>query len=193
MIGVTRRAAAILAAAVVGLGLLVAGPAQAKPVERGHFSGSDSFDEEVCGLDVHIEVTFRGSFHTLPAKGSDGQAFFGHTNYEFREVITLVGGDPATFVTTHGHGVFHEQHATPRPELGPYVYEFEAIDAGTFTLRDSSGTVLIRDRGVLQLTAVFDTLGDSQPGGVLISEDIVFRGPHSDDETFCAAFVGALT
>jgi hypothetical protein len=182
-----------MAAGVLGLGLFFAAPAEAKPVEKGHYSGSDAFDEEICGLEVHLEVTFRGSFHTLPVKGTGGQAFFAHDNYEFREVITVVGGDPATFVTTHGNGVFHEQHATPRPDEGPYVYEFEAIDAGTFTLRDSSGKVLVRDRGVVQLTAVFDTLGDSQPGGVLISEDVVFRGPHSDDETFCAAFVGALT
>jgi hypothetical protein len=182
-----------MAAGVLGLGLFFAAPAEAKPVEKGHYSGSDAFDEEICGLEVHLEVTFRGSFHTLPVKGTGGQAFFAHDNYEFREMITVVGGDPATFVTTHGNGVFHEQHATPRPDEGPYVYEFEAIDAGTFTLRDSSGKVLVRDRGVVQLTAVFDTLGDSQPGGVLISEDVVFRGPHSDDETFCAAFVGALT
>lgn len=188
-----RRVLALTVVVVLGSALAMATPASAaKPVERGHYSGTDSFDEEICGLDVHLEVAFQGHFITRPVKGSD-QAFLGFNNYEFSEVITLAGDPDGPFVTTHGNGVFLEQHATARPDIGPYVYEFEAIDAGRFTLRDSSGQLLIHDRGVVALTAVFDTLGDGQPGGVLLSEEVVFRGPISDDATFCTAFVGALT
>lgn len=185
-----RRVLALAVVVALGSVLAMASPASAaKPVERGHYSGTDAFDEEICGLDTHLETAFRGHFITRPAKGSD-QAFLAFNNYEFREVITLAGNPTGPYVTTHGNGVFVEQHAT---HLYGNVYEFEAIDAGSFTLRDSTGKLLIRDRGVVKLTAVFDTLGDNMPGGVLISEDAVFHGKFSEEDAFCAAFVGALT
>jgi len=122
-------------------------------------------------------------------RDSDGQAFSGHSTFQFSETITLADDHPATneFVTTKGVDNFVEQHAT---HVSGTVWQFEAISAGTFVVRDADGNVLLRDRGVLQLTAVFDTLGDGQPGGVLISETVVVRGPHSD--AFCEVVTAEL-
>ncbi|MGH8893828.1 MAG: hypothetical protein ACRDWY_11075 [Actinomycetes bacterium] len=186
-----RRALVAVAFAAVALLGVAPGPAQAgKPVEHSHFEGTDSFDETVCGLDVHFEVAFSGVATIRPVRDSDGQAFFGHSTVGFTETITLADPTSNAFVTTRGQFNFVEQHAT---HLSGDLWQFEASEAGTFTVRDSDGNTLIHDRGVAKFTAVFDTLGDSQPGGILLDEQVVLHGPHSTEEAFCAAFVGALT
>ena len=51
---------------------------------------------------------------------------------------------------------------------------YQVKDSGAFnTVRDSEGHLLFRDRGTVTFELVFDTLGDSQPGGELISEELV--------------------
>jgi hypothetical protein len=46
-------------------------------------------------------------------------------------------------------------------------------------IEDSSGRVVVRDRGNIRHTALFDTLGDGEPGGIFIEEThTVVRGPH---------------
>ena len=89
----TARALALLASAA----LVVAVPTAAqagKPVFRSEpYAGTDSFNEpDFCGIAVHFEVEFSGVSHVSPVKGSDGQAFFGFDNYEFREVISTADG-----------------------------------------------------------------------------------------------------
>lgn len=185
-----RRALVLATGTALSL-VMGVGPAQAaKPLDHGHWEGTDSFDVEDCGVVLHIDAAFDGVTTIRVVRGSDGQAFLAHDNYEFSETITLADDDPTTneYVTTHGKGNFVEQHAT---HLYGDVWRFEAIDAGTFTVRDSDGNVLLRARGVVQLTAVFDTLGDGEPGGVLISEEVVVRGPHPD--TFCDVVLAELT
>ena len=61
---------------IPALGLLVfflAVPAQAAPLEREHYSGTDSFDFDDCGFVIHDEVTFEGTF-MLKAPRADGAA-----------------------------------------------------------------------------------------------------------------------
>ena len=57
---------------VIGLlALAMAAPTQAAPLEREHYSGSDSFDFDDCGFVIHVELTFEGVFK-LKAPRSDG-------------------------------------------------------------------------------------------------------------------------
>jgi hypothetical protein len=72
------------------------------------------------------------------------------------------------------------------------IYAFTTIEAGQpFVVRDADGNLVLRDRGVIRHVLTFDTLGDGQPGGVLLEDTIVgIGGPHpgfdmSEDE-FCA-------
>jgi hypothetical protein len=184
------RVLALLAAA----GLVLATPVSAhagKPYEKAsHYSGTDSFDEEdFCGIEVHIEVEFSGVSHVLPVKGSDGQAYFGFDNYEFREVISTEDGS----ISTHGNGAFHEQKAT---HISGDVWEFQFIDAGTFRVYDSSGALLLRSTGVFKASEQFDTFGDSQPGGEPVPdtfEVVASHGQSFTDEEFCAAVLPELT
>ena len=44
---------------------------------------------------------------------------------------------------------------------------------------DEAGNVVVRDRGVIKRTILFDTLGDATPGGELIEDvSVDFGGPH---------------
>ena len=182
-----RRGLALLGALV--LTVAVSGTAQAKPYEIFRDSGDYSFDETICDIDVEIVGSFSVVVINRPVPDSDGQAFFGHTTYEFSEVHT--NDDNGHQLLVRGKGVFHETSAT---HVEGDIWEFEAIDAGTFTLSTADGERLLRDRGVIKLRAVFDTLGDGQPGGeVLVEEVTSIHGPHADDSTFCDVYVAEMT
>jgi len=68
----------------------------------------------------------------------------------------------------------------------------DTIEVGQpYFIRDKSGKVVLRDVGLIETSYVFDTLGDSTPGGVLLEEPKVVRvvGPHpgfEDTFDFCA-------
>ena len=49
--------------------LAVAVPVQARPIEREHYSGTDSFDFDDCGFVIHEEVTFEGVFMLKAPRG----------------------------------------------------------------------------------------------------------------------------
>ena len=60
-------------------------------------------------------------------------------------------------------------------------------------IRDMSGRVVSRDRGVIRVTYLWDTLGDDTPGGrVRRALGLLVGGPHPllagdfDEEAFCA-------
>jgi hypothetical protein len=172
------------------IGALTPGVAQAAPpYQHLHFSGTDSFTDTICGLDVTVDVEFSGVSVIRTVKDSGGQAFLAHNNFETTETITNpVNGQQ---LVININGVFHEQRAT---HVEGTVWAFESIDAGTFTLYDPDGNRLLRDRGVVKLRAIFDTLGDSQPGGVLIVEELLaIHGPHADESTYCNVVLAQLT
>jgi hypothetical protein len=62
------------------------------------------------------------------------------------------------------------------------------IQAGQpFVVYNSDGQVVLRDRGVIRFTYLFDTLGDNEPGGVFVQDvDVRVNGPHPGfDADFC--------
>ena len=186
----TARILAVLAAGALVLATPVAAHA-GKPVEKAaHYAGTDSFDEnDFCGISVHVEVEFSGVAKVLPVKGSDGQAFLAFDNYEFTEIISTENG----WIRTHGNGAFHEQKAT---HITGNIWEFQFIDAGKFRVYDSEGHLLLRANGVFKASEQFDTLGDSQPGGVPVPdtfEVLAENGPSFTDDEFCAAVLPELT
>ena len=67
-----------------------------------------------------------------------------------------------------GSSIFNEVKAVP---LGGNLFRFTAVEAGQpFRLYDSEGVLVLRDRGVIRHSAVFDTEGDGTPDAVLIEE-----------------------
>jgi hypothetical protein len=170
------------------------GPAQAdRPVFREHYADQVSTNFELCGLALHSEMTIRGSYSVRPAPGSD-EAFLAHDNSRYTNVFTLNDEDPNTdeFVTLEAHLNFREQKATLLDPSKPNIYQFEAVEATQYRVYSSDGRLLNRVAGVTKYTVVFDTLGDGQSGGIVLSIDVVTRGyPKSVD--FCGVLVTELT
>jgi hypothetical protein len=172
------------------LGLLVALPANAAPILNERYSGTESFTE--CGFEG--ESSFSGRVMIKDATpATDGQFFYFQDNYQYRDVIT----NPATgeFVVVRGNGIFKEVQAR---QVEGSVFTFLTHEAGQpFVVEDSSGRVVLRDRGMITLSYVFDTLGDSATGGVFLEDPVVVRvsGPHPGFEEafeFCALLTGLI-
>jgi len=171
--------------AVITTGVLLFGsaPAGATVFEKGHYSGTDSFSYDDCGFPVQVEVEFSGVFVIREGKHKNETAFFAHDNYSYRETHTNL--DTGEFFVIYGNGNFIETKAT---RVEGSVFEFTGVNAGqVFTVEDSAGNVVLRDRGSIRETILFDTGGDEVPGGTFIeSIDVQVNGPHPGfDVDFC--------
>jgi len=171
------------ALAVMATLALWTGPAAGTVIEQGKYSGTDSFSFDDCGFTIEGESEFSGHFVLRADK--DGQAFYGKDNFSHRDVLT--NADTGEWFVIRGNGLFSEIKAT---QVSGNIYEFVAIEAGQpFVIEDSAGNVIVRDRGVIRTTALFDTLGDGVPGAEFIEEThLSVHGPHpgfADDFPFC--------
>jgi hypothetical protein len=105
--------------------------------------------------------------------------------------------NPATgeFVVVRGNGIVKEVQAR---QVEGSVVTFLVHEAGQpFVVEDSSGRVVLRDRGMITLSWVFDTLADNEPGGVFLEGPAVVRvsGPHPGFEEasdFCALMTSLI-
>jgi hypothetical protein len=175
-------------AGVLALAVLALAPsAHAEVILHEKFADSFSDDFELCGIPVHTEFEFSGVTHLRVGKGDLDSAFFLLLRIRTTETIT----NPANgeFLVIEGDSLQHDTKATP---VGGSVFRFTSVEAGQpFVLRDMTGAVLLRDRGVIRTTILFDTLGDDTPGGVTLEElDVSVAGPHPgffmDEDGFCA-------
>jgi hypothetical protein len=182
-----RRLKSVTLVGVVGLTvvamLALGGTAAAKVIGQEHYSGTDSFSFDDCGFWLDGESEFSGNTSFRVDKG--GEAFLVRDTYSYRDVLT--NRDTGEWFVVRGHAVFHEIKGT---QVEGSIYEFVAIEAGQpFVLEDSEGNVIVRDRGVIRRTALFDTLGDGEPGGIVLDETVdSLNGPHpsfADDFPFC--------
>jgi hypothetical protein len=172
--------------------LALAVPAQAKVVGHEHYSQPYGDDFTACGFPVHVEGLASGNAHLRVGLGDLDTAFFQLDNYRFSE--TWTNTDNGHYFTIWGDGLVHDVKAT---HVSGSVFEFTTIESGRpFNITDANGTTLVRDRGSIRHTYLFDTEGDDTPGGILLEEIAVrVNGPHPgfnmSEEDFCA-IVGPL-
>jgi hypothetical protein len=162
-------------------------PAQATVFEKGHFTFEESNTEDLCGIEVRHDFAISGHFRTRTGKRDLDQAFFGQSSSHITDTFTNLATE--AFFTVEATLTEMDVKATP---LGGNLFEFEFREAGMGVVRDMDGNVVLRDRGVIWMRQVFDTLGDSRPGGEIKDESVIrVSGPHpgfeQDDEAFCAA------
>lgn len=167
-----RRLAA--AGAGVLLALVSVAPAFATVAFREHYSFDYAFSYDCDGTTIEVTGHAEGVAHIRVGKGDLDTAFFAHDNYEFTETHTNPDGD---FLVITGNGLFQETKAV---HLEGTLFAFSAVNSGQpFTVYDEDGNVLVRDRGTIRATIVFDTLGDDTPGGEFIEElSFEVAGPH---------------
>ncbi len=167
------------------------------------YSFSEDFDPECPGLDISAHFEVEGVTSIRAARGTEGQGFLLKDSYRFSETWTEAGSEDL-ILKIAGRFVFEEISAKKVPNdqvpselippgglVGP-VYLFTATEIGRATLRDESGKVLYLIAGVQVFENLFDTLGDSAPGGVSLSYTTVkVIGPHPDVDV--CAVAGELT
>jgi hypothetical protein len=158
----------------------VAGTATAKPLEREHysFSESDTFIETECGDPLSIDYTgeFSGLFMLREGRGDNPTPYL-FDNYEGVETYTN-SEDPSKTATVIHQGVYQDL----RIELiSGTVYEFTALEAGRpIVVYGPDGSRLVMDRGRIESGFVVDTKGDTD-----LSNDVFLEflgasvsGPH---------------
>lgn len=173
-------------ALALGVVTAVAAPAHATIVDRGSYSWEDEWtEEEFCDFPFTVSETGDVRWRIREGKNRLDQAFFLHETGS----RTLVGTHGDRSITWTEQWLFNEVRATP---LGDGVFRFTDLAAGALlTVRDSSGRILLVDRGVVRTSYDFDTLSDDQPGGVWLgNEEQSFHGRFESDraeEVVCAA------
>jgi hypothetical protein len=172
-----------LAAGLAMVGsMAVPGVAQATPpVENDHYEDAftGSFDD--CGFTITYDVTTSGHFMSREVEGSDGQAFLAQDNFEVRNVLT--NPETGAFMVERGHGLFKELSGR---QIAGNIWEFTTHSIFNRVLEDSEGNIVARESGLVTSLVVFDTLGDGQPGGIVLEEEITgVHGPHPVFEGFC--------
>jgi hypothetical protein len=155
-----------MALAMVASTTLTLETASGAPLERRHYSGTDSFSFNDCGFQIDGVVTFSGLFMLKAGRQGDPTPYY-FDNYEYRTVYT----NPATgtWLTVSGNGLYKDLHIV---NVTGTVYHFEAIEVGRpFQVRDMAGILIVKDRGRLQYGFSVDTLGDSS-----LDNDIFIEG-----------------
>lgn len=193
-----RTAARIAAVAATAMILpLSAIPAHAAPLRPGpyferpnDYADSFEFDPECRGVDATVAAEVTGRFSARHVLGSGGQAFFGKDRHRFREVWT----DDATgkvLLVHRGRVLFQEtaarrvaNSAVPRRLVparglkGP-IFEFTSTETGASIVKDGAGRLLYWSGGTVGFKLLFDTRGDSEPGGIPLRFRVTDKvGPH---------------
>jgi hypothetical protein len=175
----------LVATAVIALAGI---PAGATIYEKGRFTEEYSFSYDCVPVEVEGEVS--GQFRIRQGKGKAAGFFFFRGTSSFREVHTNT--ETGEWFVVRGHTVFNEVKAR---RVEGTIFKLTAILAGQpFTVENSAGEVVLRDRGVIRHTILFDTEGDDVPGGVeveFLAADV--RGPHPGfDADFCELVSGLI-
>lgn len=174
--------------------LLAAAPAGARPLEGGPYEWQDTYTFDDCGFDIHVDARGHGRYVIRDSNPStDGQFFRLSDKYWIEERYTNV--ESGKWIVRTGNGLFTELPPSAVSDGGT-VFTYRSIEAGQpFVMRDSEGALLMRDRGAITLEYTFDSLGDSQPGGVQVQDPEVVRiaGPHPGWYTGCEDLSNWLT
>ena len=177
---------ALSAACAAALLLVAVAPAAATIVEGSKFAGEDHFSYDDCGFVVDGVSEFEGQYHIRAGKNTNATAFFLHEQVTFLE--THVRASDGATIYVSANRLFQETQAI---RLTGNEFAFRSTLAGQpFTVTSSDGRILVRDRGSISQTLVFDTEGDDVPGGIFVEElDLRLNGPHPGfDVDFCGLF-----
>ena len=142
--------------------MVCAVPAQATVFDQQHYSFSESHPAVACGVSVRHDFVTSGVAHVRVGKGKLDTLFFGIDNFDSTETLTNEAN--GNFVSIEYNGVYHDIKATL---VEGSIFKATTIIAGQpIRIRDMTGRVVSRDRGVVRETYLFDTLGDHTPGGL---------------------------
>ena len=172
--------------------LAVGAPAEAQPARGDVYSDGpidDAYkyvDQGCKRLKFQVKGHVRGHETLYNVPGSHGQAFLQDLRWRYHEVWT----NPA-----NGRKAFASGKARVRETRAEHVkgdvWRFRAVISGApLVVENDRGRTVLAEWGVLVFSSVFDTLGDSQPGGEFIEQTVISsRGnwpTWEEDFDFCA-------
>jgi hypothetical protein len=182
-----------LALGTLAVLLVMAIPAQATVRDHEHYSQPFSDDFTACGFSIHVEGLASGNARNRVGKRDLDTAFFGLDNYEYTAKWTNTANGRS--FTQWGNAIIRDVSAT---HISGSIFQFTTVESGRpFNISDASGRVLVRDRGAIRQTYLFDTEGDHTPGGIFLEllEERV-SGPHPgffmSEDQFCAVVTPLL-
>ena len=173
----TRSIWRALIAATFGASLVVAfaAPAYATIYSNGQYANTYEFSYDCGGAPIDVSGSTSGREIIRTGTGSQDSAFFDHNNYSWQETHTNRTTGKTIYLSANG--LFQETQAT---RVDGTIFLFSSVNAGQpFVVRDAAGNVILRDRGAIKETILFDTTGDDVPGGIFIeSVSLSVAGPH---------------
>jgi len=174
---------AIFAAVILSLTIAPGTALAAKPVEQYHDHFTDSYSDNVCGIDVDVEVVITDNFFvyedgSIKATSSVKQTF---TNPENGQSVVVSSAGQLT----ETEGLVNEDAGTIT-----FISTYKGLPR---KLQTEHGPVLFRDAGFISFAATFDL----ESGEFITYEITVNKGPHpeadSEGTLFCEEFIAALT
>ncbi len=183
-----QRLASVLAAAgFAAMSLSAAPTASAAPLESGTFDFSTNATFDDCGFAVHEDSHAYGRYTISKGTNKTSGEYF-RLKQQVQYSGTYTNVKTGAYFTEEWHTNIRQLPATIVDENGPVV-TYQVKESGVWdTLRDSSGNVRYRSTGNLVFSYVFDTGGDSAPGGEILAEDFVRTSGNWQtwDTDFCA-------
>lgn len=168
---------------------LVPAAAEAKLDDSGRFPASfvDTVDD--CGFEGIVH-TFDGvlvyKLRTIVDNG-DRQWLFQGNSHVTETFTNPVNGRWFTLKSNVNHRETDGHHVSGT------IWEFSTMGSGaSFTVIDANGRVVYRDSGTYRTTFLFDTVGDDQPGGELLSEELTDLNGRFADIDWCDDVFGPL-
>ena len=154
------------------------------------YNNVGNYDPGCRNVDVKLHYDYDGVYSEKKAPGTHGQAFFYKDEFTFTETWKL-RATGELLLTQSGTLVYEEVSAkrVPKSEVpkrlvpkgglvGP-IYRFRSTETGNQTVRDADGKALIASYGTIVYKSLFDTKGDSKPGGKQLSFRVAkVSGPH---------------
>lgn len=149
-----------------------------------------NYNPRCKNVDVRVHYDYEGVYSVKNVAGTNGQAFLSKDDHTFTETWKLQETSK-TLLTVTGSRVNEEISAKrvakadvpdrliPKQGLVGPIYRFTATEDATITVRDADGTTLVHSYGTRVFKVVLDTLGDSEPGGRVLSFGVAsVSGPH---------------
>ena len=156
----------VLGSTTVAMLWVSATTAGARVLDRERYSYSTVDHEVACGRRLRVETTFSGFRVNKSAQHGSATTFF--DNYNIHEVLTDAAGE-GYIIDLHGR--YHDVQVS---HVRGTIYLYTAISVGqVFTIRTLDGQAVERNSGLLEITYLMDTKGDSDPGNDVFFGDTV--------------------
>ena len=168
----TRRLLATLVVAAAAT--WCAAPAQARTVDHWQWSEDRAYVVDDCGFPTDVTDHFEGNGIARTVGGStDGVAL---VQYTTRFVAVTTNPTNGRSFTLTQLSAFQERGLT---DLGGGLWGYSVHQAGQpFVITDSSGRVVVRDRGLVQFAGVFDATADQVVSFEPVRGVGAASGPH---------------